>query len=96
MYASQWFITAFAYNYPSRLVARIWDAFFARGWTAVFQIALAMVEAEDEALLESDFEGILCRMKGAPNCGQNTEAIVRKAIAIPVAPTDLSHSLAAR
>ena len=95
MYSSLWFFTLFACNYPSPLISRLWDAFFARGWPVVFQAALAVLQFDAAALLRSDFEGSLLRLKSAPNCGCNsrkvTEALVRAAQKCLVSHSDLAE-----
>ena len=44
MYASQWFMTVFSYNFPFDVVVRIWDIFLAEGWKIVFRVALALLQ----------------------------------------------------
>ena len=42
MYAAQWVLTIFTYDFPSALVVRVWDAILLReGWKTVFRVALA-------------------------------------------------------
>ena len=50
MYASQWFMTLFAYNFPLPLVAMVWDLFFATGWAVVFRVALTLLANERQRL----------------------------------------------
>ena len=44
MYASQWFVTIFSYNFPFEVVTRIWDIFLFEGWKVVYRIALALIK----------------------------------------------------
>ena len=48
MYASQWFITIFAYSFPFDLVTRVWDMFLLEGWKAVYRVALAVLGVASE------------------------------------------------
>ena len=41
MYAAQWVLTIFTYNFPFALVVRVLDAFLLEGWKTVFRVALA-------------------------------------------------------
>ena len=48
-FASEWFLTLFAYNWPTPWVARVWDLFLVHGTAAIFAAALAvciLAEAE--------------------------------------------------
>eukprot|EP00923_Selenidium_pygospionis_P024882 GHVN01043688.1.p1 GENE.GHVN01043688.1~~GHVN01043688.1.p1 ORF type:complete len:197 (+),score=35.07 GHVN01043688.1:74-592(+) len=67
MYASQWFMTIFAYNFPFEAVVRIWDVFLNEGKTTLFRVALAILESHQDDLLTDTFERMLQRLKGAPN-----------------------------
>ena len=41
-FASEWFLTLFAYNWPTAWVARVWDLFLVHGAVAIFATALAI------------------------------------------------------
>ncbi len=43
MYASQWFMTMFAYRFPLDIVYRILDTVFAEGSVAILRFSLALV-----------------------------------------------------
>lgn len=45
MFAAQWILTVFTYNFPFAVVVRVWDVFIAEGWKVVFRIALAALKA---------------------------------------------------
>ena len=47
-YASEWFLTLFAYNWPVDLVARVWDLLLTHGIIAIFAVALAVCQAAEE------------------------------------------------
>lgn len=61
MYASQWFLTLFAYAFPIPLVMRIYDIIFAEGAAeTIMRIAIALLKRSQDQLLEmTEFEDIL-------------------------------------
>ncbi|KAI9250959.1 rab-GTPase-TBC domain-containing protein [Phascolomyces articulosus] len=61
MYASQWFLTLFAYAFPIPLVMRIYDIIFAEGAAeTIMRVAIAMLKhSQDELLAMNEFEDIL-------------------------------------
>lgn len=61
MYASQWFLTLFAYAFPISLVMRIYDIIFAEGAAeTIMRIAIALLKRSQDQLLEmTEFEDIL-------------------------------------
>ncbi|KAI8332688.1 rab-GTPase-TBC domain-containing protein [Chlamydoabsidia padenii] len=63
MFASQWFMTLFAYKFPLDLVFRIYDMVFVEGLDAVMKFALALLKRNETHLLELDFEHLLDFLK---------------------------------
>ncbi|KAI9033806.1 rab-GTPase-TBC domain-containing protein [Phycomyces nitens] len=61
MYASQWFLTLFAYAFPIDLVFRIYDIVFAEGAAeTIMRVAIAMMKRSEDTLMEmTEFEDIL-------------------------------------
>lgn len=61
MYASQWFLTLFAYTYPISLVMRIYDVVFAEGAPeTIMRVAIALMKNSEERLLQmTEFEEML-------------------------------------
>ncbi|ORZ22528.1 rab-GTPase-TBC domain-domain-containing protein [Absidia repens] len=61
MYASQWFLTLFAYTFPIPLVLRIYDIVFAEGAAeTIMRVAIAMLKRSQDTILElTEFEDIL-------------------------------------
>jgi len=49
MYAAQWFLTIFTYNFPFAVVVRVWDAFLSEGWKVVFRVALGVLKTNEGA-----------------------------------------------
>ena len=64
MYASQWFLTFFAYRMPLNFVFRVMDAFFLDGIEVLFKCAIALINKSQDVLLHSDFETTLEYLKG--------------------------------
>ncbi|KAI8971097.1 rab-GTPase-TBC domain-containing protein [Pilobolus umbonatus] len=59
MYASQWFITLFAYRYPLEFVFRVFDMIFIEGSTILLNIALAIMRKNEPIILSLDFESLI-------------------------------------
>ncbi|KAI8364612.1 rab-GTPase-TBC domain-containing protein [Blakeslea trispora] len=63
MYASQWFLTLFAYAFPMSLVERIYDIIFAEGAAeTIMRVSIAMLKRSQQILLNevpAEFEHIL-------------------------------------
>ncbi|KAI8076204.1 rab-GTPase-TBC domain-containing protein [Thamnidium elegans] len=61
MYASQWFLTLFAYAFPMELILRIYDIVFAEGAAeTIMRVSIAMLKRSQEKLLKlTEFEDIL-------------------------------------
>lgn len=66
MYASQWFMTIFAYSFNLDAVARIWDLFFLEGVNLIFKISIAILKILKNSLFNQSFENILQTLKTAP------------------------------
>lgn len=63
MYASQWFMTLFAYKFPLDLVFRIFDIILAEGIDCIFKFALAVIQSNEKTILSMDFEPLLDFLK---------------------------------
>ncbi|KAG9301327.1 hypothetical protein G9A89_004079 [Geosiphon pyriformis] len=59
MYASQWFMTLFAYKFPLSLVLRIYDAIFTEGLEALFRFSIALLKRNEDRLVHMEFETLL-------------------------------------
>ncbi|CAG8466562.1 22617_t:CDS:2 [Dentiscutata erythropus] len=61
MFASQWFLSLFAYTYPLPLVLRIYDIVFAEGAPeTIMRVAVALLQKNEAKLLElEEFEDLL-------------------------------------
>ncbi|KAI9303291.1 rab-GTPase-TBC domain-containing protein [Cunninghamella echinulata] len=63
MYASQWFMTLFAYKFPLDIVFRIYDIVFTEGTEAILKFSLALLKKNEAHILELDFEQLLHFLK---------------------------------
>ena len=59
MYASQWFLTLFAYKFPMSMVVRIVDIVVAEGLEAILRFGVALMKKNAETVLELEFEKCL-------------------------------------
>ncbi|KAF9898369.1 hypothetical protein BX616_004120, partial [Lobosporangium transversale] len=61
MYASQWFLSLFAYTYPLQLVLRIYDVVFSEGAPeTIMRVAVAFLKKNEERLMQlQEFEDLL-------------------------------------
>ncbi|KAF7186957.1 GTPase-activating protein GYP5 [Pseudocercospora fuligena] len=51
LYATQWFLTLFAYRFPLQLVLRIYDLIFSEGLTAILKFGIVLMQRNRDALL---------------------------------------------
>lgn len=51
LYATQWFLTLFAYRFPLQLVLRVYDLVFTEGLTAILKFGLVVMQHNRDALL---------------------------------------------
>ncbi|CCH44876.1 GTPase-activating protein [Wickerhamomyces ciferrii] len=59
MYASQWFLTFFAYKFPIEFVLRIFDIIITEGFESILKFAVAIVQANESKLLTLQFDDLL-------------------------------------
>lgn len=52
LYATQWFLTLFAYRFPLQLVLRVYDLLFSEGLTAILKFGLVLMQKNRDALLD--------------------------------------------
>ncbi|KAL9545277.1 hypothetical protein MBANPS3_007221 [Mucor bainieri] len=89
MYASQWFLTLFAYAFPIPLIERIYDIIFAEGAAeTIMRVAIAMLKRSEDALLyqvNSEFEDVLDFITSKKLCNPYTDNyghVIRDAMAL--------------
>jgi len=63
LYATQWFITIFAYNLPFEVVLRIWDIFLSEGPKIVFRLGLHVMLRFEQTMLKLDFPALVMKLK---------------------------------
>lgn len=63
MYASQWFLTLFAYKFPLPLVMRIFDIVISEGIPAILKFGVALMKRNEEQILSQDFDKLLVFLK---------------------------------
>jgi hypothetical protein len=51
LYATQWFLTLFAYRFPLQLVLRVYDLLFSEGMTAILKFGIVLMQRNKAALL---------------------------------------------
>ncbi|KAG0166298.1 GTPase-activating protein [Apophysomyces sp. BC1034] len=59
MYASQWFMTLFAYRCPFDLVFRVFDLVFLEGLQILLNFALALMKRNQQTIVSLEFESLL-------------------------------------
>ncbi|KAF2862537.1 RabGAP/TBC [Piedraia hortae CBS 480.64] len=52
LYATQWFLTLFAYRFPLQLVLRVYDLVFSEGLTAILKFGIVLLQRNRAALLD--------------------------------------------
>ncbi|KAF9958847.1 GTPase-activating protein [Mortierella alpina] len=59
MYASQWFMTLFAYKFPLELVFRVYDIILVEGIESMLRFAIALLKINHDKILGLDFEVLI-------------------------------------
>lgn len=63
MFASQWFLTLFAYKFPLQIVLRIFDVVIAEGIEAMLRFAVGLIRRNASTILSLEFEPLLAFLK---------------------------------
>ncbi|ONH67440.1 GTPase-activating protein GYP5 [Cyberlindnera fabianii] len=63
MYASQWFLTFFAYKFPLEIVLRIFDLVITEGIESILKFAVALVQKNADVLITLKFDELLGFLK---------------------------------
>lgn len=63
MFASQWFLTFFAYKFPLEFVLRIFDIVIAEGFESLLKFAIALVQKNEAKLLTLRFDDLIDFLK---------------------------------
>ncbi|KIY50347.1 RabGAP/TBC [Fistulina hepatica ATCC 64428] len=59
MFCSQWYLTMFSYRFPLDAVFRIYDRCLASGIESILSFSIALLQANEEALLKMKFDEML-------------------------------------
>jgi hypothetical protein len=85
MFATQWFITLFAYSLPFDVVLRIWDVLMLEGTKALFRVSLALLSTQQDALVKLPFEELVPALRRAPAPGKAAaDALLKVAMELKV------------
>lgn len=92
MYASQWFLTLFAYKFPLSLVERIFDIVVAEGYEAVLRFGFALIVKSADRILQLEFDDLLPFLKdNIFDCYvDNPNELVRDASQVELTPSVLA------
>lgn len=63
MYASQWFLTFFAYKFPLQIVQRIFDVTVAEGIESLLRFAVGLICRNANTILKLEFDQVLSFLK---------------------------------
>ena len=74
MFATQWFVTLFAYSLPLGVVERVWDVFMLEGVKVIFQVGVALLQRAEENLLALPFEVLAANLRHFPVSEKREEA----------------------
>ena len=82
MYASQWFLTLFAYAFPIPLVLRIYDIVFAEGAAeTIMRVAIAILQRSEHAIMQlTEFEDILDHVTTKLHQGNDASQMINDAM----------------
>lgn len=92
MYASQWFLTLFAYKFPLSLVERVFDIVVAEGYEAVLRFGFALIVKSADRILQLEFDDLLPFLKDSIfDCYVETpNDLVRDASLVELTPSVLA------
>lgn len=99
MYASQWFLTFFAYKFPLEFVLRIFDVVFVAGIESIMKFGVNLILKNGNKVMELQFDELLNFLKDGlfevyrdSNGIYNVDAFVRDAMRdIVITPLSLSR-----
>ncbi|KEG07755.1 rab6 GTPase activating protein [Trypanosoma grayi] len=91
-FASQWFLTLYTYQFPLDFSCRVWDLFLVTGWRVMFQVAIAILQGEQEQLLALDMEATLLWLKECHE-GRSTDEMLHRIVNVPLTQEDFALML---
>ena len=66
MFATQWFVTLFAYSLPLRVVERVWDVFMLEGVKVIFEVGVALLQRAETERVARAFEVLAANLRDFP------------------------------
>lgn len=63
MFASQWFLTLFAYKFPLQIVLRIFDVIMTEGIESMLRFAVGLIRRNASTILSLEFDALLAFLK---------------------------------
>ncbi|KAF9578801.1 GTPase-activating protein [Lunasporangiospora selenospora] len=93
MYASQWFMTLFAYKFPLELVFRVYDILFVEGVESIFRFSIALLKANHDQILNHEFETLIEFLKNGlfEPYMEDAGLLIRDAYSVKVTPKKLQQ-----
>ncbi|KAF9437237.1 GTPase-activating protein [Entomortierella beljakovae] len=94
MYASQWFMTLFAYKFPLELVFRVVDIILVEGIESILRFAIALLKANHDKILSLDFEVLVEYLKDGLfeyYMNNNASLFIQDAYNVKVTPKKLAQ-----
>lgn len=80
MYATEWFMTFFAFRLPFEILLRMWDCVFHQGMRIIFSMGIYLLQCNEQVLLTKDFPDIVTTLKNLHDgyiTDFNTNAVMR-------------------
>ncbi|KAF7728413.1 GTPase-activating protein [Apophysomyces ossiformis] len=92
-YASQWFVTLFAYKLPLDTVFRVYDIVLSEGVDSIHRFALALLDKNQSTILSLELEGLLQYLKSdvLEIYKENPGSFVHDAFQIKIMPKRLER-----
>eukprot|EP00931_Biecheleriopsis_adriatica_P067396 TRINITY_DN41546_c0_g1_i1.p1 TRINITY_DN41546_c0_g1~~TRINITY_DN41546_c0_g1_i1.p1 ORF type:complete len:431 (-),score=79.94 TRINITY_DN41546_c0_g1_i1:62-1354(-) len=91
-YATQWFLTLFAYSLPYPHVVRVWDQFLCRGMKFIHRVGLALLSEARPSLLGCSFDITIQKLRSVCQTSQlSPEELVASALEFKVTNRLLSE-----
>ncbi|KAF9329559.1 GTPase-activating protein [Podila minutissima] len=93
MYASQWFMTLFAYKFPLELVFRVYDIIFVEGVDSLLRFAIALLKTSHDKILSLDFDVLIEFLKNGlfEPYMNDSSLFIQDAYNVKVTPKKLSQ-----
>jgi hypothetical protein len=94
MFAPNWILTIFVYQFPLPLVLHVWDIFLYEGPEIVLRVALSVLKLSKERLLKMEFEDILQFLRYLPEDVLDSNRLVLCALNVKLDDAHLAKFIA--